>query len=157
MDEKDKIIWRSYEYDYKEKTADWFWAIGIITICLAIISIIYDDALFAVFMAIAGFAVMVTARKKPREVYFEINTKGIIVDGTLYPYGKLKAFWIEESKFSASKLLIKSEKFITPIMVVPIETDVSDASSVRAFLLSFLPEEKMLQPFSHAFMNYLGF
>ena len=147
----------SYEFDYKEKTADWFWAVGIITVSIAAVAIIYDNPLFAVFMALAGLTVGMTARKLPRVITFEINTKGIIVDGVLYPYGNLKSFWVEESKWAPPKLLVKSEKFITPILVIPIETDVANASAVRGFLLSFLPEEKLLEPFSHKFMNYLGF
>ena len=157
MEEHEKLEWESYEFDYKEKTSDWFWAVGIITLSIVAIAIIYDNPLFAVFMALAGFTIGSTARKLPRVVTFEINTKGIVVDNVLYPYGNLKTFWVDESKYAPPKLLIKSEKFITPVIVIPIETDVANASDIRGFLLSFLPEEKMHEPFSHKFMNYLGF
>ena len=36
----ERIRWSGYEFEYKEKTADWFWAVGIIVVSLAAISII---------------------------------------------------------------------------------------------------------------------
>lgn len=157
MHEQDTIEWQSYDFDYKEKTADWFWAVAIITLSLTTLAAIYNNPLFALFMVIAGATILMTAQKKPKVITFKLTTKGIKIDENLFTYDAIKSFWIKENRYSPPKLLVRSEKFITPVMVIPIETDVANASEVRTFLLAFVPEEKLIEPFSHKFMNFLGF
>lgn len=153
---KDKIIWQSYEFDYKEKTADWFWAVGIITLSLVAIAIIYSNPLFAIFMLIAGFTIFANAKKSPRLINFEISTKGVKIDDTLYPYTNLKSFWVEDNGFTAPSLILHTEKFITPIIVVPIDTNLINHDELRHFLLKYATEEKLHQPFSHRVTEFLG-
>ncbi len=157
MHEQDTIEWESYEFEYKEKTADWFWAVAIATLAIAAIAIIENNPLFALFIVIAGGVILFTARKTPRIVSFKLTTKGLVVDEKFYHFGSIKSFWIEESKYAPPKLLVRGEKFITPVMVIPIETDIANASEIRTFLLAFVPEEKLHIPLSHIFMEFIGF
>lgn len=157
MQDQEKIVWENYEFIYQEKTNDWFWAVGIITLSLATIAIIYSNPLFAVFMIIAGFTIFMKAKKTPRLINFEINTKGIKIDDTLYPYTNLKSFWIEDNSREVPKMILRTEKFITPIIVVPLDTNLVNHEELRNFLLKFLTEEKLLEPFSHKMTEFLGF
>lgn len=157
MQDENKIFWQNYEFEYKEKTNDWFWGMGIVVVCLSIIAIIYDNPLFAIFMLIAGFTIFMKAKKVPRLIDFELSDKGIKIDGTLYSYGNLKSFWIEDNKREAPKMILKTEKFITPIIVIPLDTDLVDHEEIRNFLLKYLTEEKLIEPFSHKITEFLGF
>lgn len=154
---EDKIVWKGYEFDFKEKTVDWFWAVVIIVIAIAAISLIYSNYLFALFIVLAGITMLKMAHKEPRYLRYEINTKGIIIDEVLFPYTSLKSFWVEDSKFAPPKLLLKSTKFMLPIIIIGIETDIVNSDAIRNYLLDFLPEERIYEPFSQKLMEVLGF
>ncbi|MEI6478982.1 MAG: hypothetical protein WCO18_01680 [bacterium] len=154
---KEGIFWETYEFQYKKKTADWFWAVGIVSIAIAVIAIIYGDSLFALFIVIAGTLSIFTGNKEPKMLEVRINDKGISVDSTLYPFQDIKTFWVEDNKNSVPKLILRIERFINPIVVLTIETDYAEPSDVRNHLLNYVPEDKTPEPVSHKIMEYLGF
>ena len=154
---KEGIFWETYEFQYKKKTADWFWAVGIICLALAVIAIIYSDSLFAIFIIIVGALSIGTGNRRPRVLEIKLNDKGLSVNSTLYPFQNIKTFWVEDGKKSFPKLILRIERFINPIIVLPIETDYFESSDVRNFLLNYVPEDKTVEPISHKIMEYLGF
>ncbi|MDQ5950244.1 MAG: hypothetical protein QG585_186 [Patescibacteria group bacterium] len=155
--EKEKIIWPSYEYDFREKSRDWFWAVGITALSIAAISLLFANIFFAIFIILAGTTIMITANRPPKIIDFEISDKGIRIDEVVYPYTELHSFWVEDNKFSVPKLLVRSERLIAHILVIPIETDVVNAKDVREYIGQFLPEETLYEPLSKRVMESLGF
>ena len=153
----ERIRWSGYEFEYKEKTADWFWAGGIIFVSLAAIAIIYDNALFGVFIIIAGAMLLITSRREPRLLDYELTNKGLIINEKTYPHIDFHAFWVSESKYAPPKLLLRTNKWANPVLIITIETDYVDADKVRDFLLDYIPEEKMEESLSMKFMEFLGF
>ena len=151
------IFWETYEFQYKKKTADWFWAVGIICLAIAIIAIIYGDSLFALFILIAGALSIATGNKQPRTLEIKIDDKGLSVNSTHYPFQNIKTFWVEDDKKAVPKLILRIERFINPIVVLPIETDYVDSNNIRDHLLNYVPEDKTMEPMSHKIMEYLGF
>ena len=154
---KEGIFCETYEFQYKKNTADWFWAVGIICLALAVIAIIYSDSLFAIFIIIVGALSIGTGNRRPRVLEIKLNDKGLSVNSTLYPFQNIKTFWVEDGKKSFPKLILRIERFINPIIVLPIETDYFESSDVRNFLLNYVPEDKTVEPISHKIMEYLGF
>lgn len=152
-----RIRWTGYEFEYKEKTNDWFWAVGILIISISIISFIYDNAIFGLFIILAGIMVFMTAKKPPRLIDYELTEKGLIINDKTYPHLDFRAFWVTEDKYSAPKLLLRANRIVNPILVITIETDYIDAEAVRDFLLDYIPEEKMEEPLSMRLMEFLGF
>ncbi|MES2060031.1 MAG: hypothetical protein V4438_03305 [Patescibacteria group bacterium] len=153
----DRIRWSGYEFEYREKTADWFWAVGIIAVSFAAVAIIYDNALFGVFILIAGAMMLSTARKEPRLLDYEVTDKGIIINNVLHDHLEFKAFFVSQSKYAPPKLLLRTNKWTVPVLIIPIETDYIDAEKVRDFLLDYIPEEKIDESLSMKFMELLGF
>ncbi len=153
----ERIRWSGYEFEYREKTPDWFWAVGIIAVSIAIVSIIYDNALFGVFILIAGVMLLMTGKKEPRLIDYELTEKGLLIDNALHDYLEFKAFYVSESKYAPPKLLLRTNKWTVPVLVIPIETDYIDAPKVRDFLLDYIPEEKIDESLSMKFMELLGF
>ena len=41
-----KIEWDAHEYEHKERSADWFWAVGIISVSMAVAAIIFGIFFF---------------------------------------------------------------------------------------------------------------
>ena len=152
-----KLRWSGYEFEYKEKTADWYWAVGISTISIAIVSFIYDNPLFGLFIAIAGAILLFTAKKEPRLIDYTLTERGFLMNNTLYPHIHFTSFWVSENKFASPKLLLRTNKIVHPILIIPIETDYVDAETIRDFLLDYIPENKIEEPLSLKFMEFLGF
>ena len=154
---KEGIFWQTYAFQYKKKTADWFWAVGIICLAIAIISTIYGDPLFALFIIMVGGLLIMTGNKKPDVLEIKLNDKGIEINSILYPFQNIKTFWVEDNKNSFPKLILRIERVINPMMILPIETDYIEPNTIRDHLLNFVPEDKAIEPISHKIMDYLGF
>lgn len=152
-----RLQWTGYEFEYKEKTADWFWAVSIIIVSVAIISYIYDNEIFGMFVLLAGLTSLSLAKRPPRLIDYELNKEGLLINDKLYPHINFKTFWVSESKYSPPKLLLRTGRMINPILVINIETDYCDAATIRDFLLDYIPEEKIEEPISIRFMEFLGF
>lgn len=143
------------EYTYQEKTPDWFWALGIIALSTSVVSIIYKNYLFAIFIILAAVALVFAGIRKPKAIQFTINKNGVKIGDHLYQYKNLKSFWIHESE-EEKILLIMSKSTLMPLMSIPLMKD-SPVSRIREILLAHIPEERHEQPASHKFMEYLGF
>lgn len=152
-----RILWSGYEFEYKEKTADWFWAVSIIVISTAVIAYIYDNTIFGIFILLAGATSLSIAKRPPQMIDYELTKDGLLINHRLYPHIDFRSFFVLESKYHSPKLLLRTTRLINPILVIPIETDYVDAVTIRDFLLDYIPEEKIDEPLSLRFMEFLGF
>lgn len=142
------------EYDYHERSPDWFWAVGIITIALSITAIILHDVLFAFVIVLSGFVLSLYAARPPKEIDITLNEKGVRVEKVFYPYHTLESFWLEENEAS-SRVLIKSQRLVMPYIILPISD--ADPDDVHEYLLHHLPEVFHNESVLHKLMEYIGF
>ncbi|MES3006087.1 MAG: hypothetical protein V4664_04025 [Patescibacteria group bacterium] len=151
------IIWETHEYLFQEKTTDWYWAAGIISVSLAVLSIFFGNVLLALLILIGGFALCVFGARRPNHLRFEINHTGLLIDRTLYPYKTLDSFWVENNIHLDlhSKVIFKSKRIVTPLIVIPLEE--VDPEMLRDFLLDHLPEEEHSEPLAQKLLELLGF
>lgn len=153
---RDYILkWEAKEYEQTEKGSDWFWALGIISISIAVTSIILNNLLFAIVVLVGAFALGTYAKKPAEIIHLEINQRGVLINSTLYLYSSLESFWVEEVEESP-KLLIKSAKTFVPLIVAPL-SEVVDREELRDYLLDHLDEEEHSEPLSQKIMERLGF
>lgn len=148
------ISWRAPAHFYIEKKPDWYWAVGIITLSLAAVSIIFGAIIPAIFVVVAAVALVLHASHPPKEVYYEINDRGIVADNVLYPFLTLESFWIPHDEVP-HKLLLKSHKLVMPLLVIYID-DV-DPEEVREILLKYIAETEHHEPFLKHVLEGLGF
>lgn len=148
----DKISWQALEYHFTEKSQDWYWALGIVAVAIAIASILYDNILFAVLILVGAFALAIYAGRRPEIITVETNKKGVVVNDTLYPFASLESFWVEEND---NKLLLKSKKTLMPLIAIPLGD--TNPKNLRSFLLELLTEEEHHEPASQKLMEHLGF
>jgi len=153
--ENGEISWQALEYEYKRKTPDWFWAVGIVAGAMVIISLLYKNFLFAIFIAIATFTIFMYAARKPQLINFLVDNKGVYVSNVLYSYQNLESFWIFDNGIK-KKLVIKSEKILVPYITIPIPDDMDD-EHLREFLLEHIREEEYEEGISEALVDKLGF
>ena len=148
------IEWNAPEHYYYKRSADWYWAVGIVAITCAALAFIFGNVIFGILILVAAFALSIHAANPPRIVRYQINDRGIVIDDTLYPFLTLDSFWIDHLHHEP-KILLKSLKFFMPFISVPIaEVDPED---VRTVLLKYIAETEHIEPLSLRILELMGF
>ncbi len=150
----EKISWETIEYLHKEKTADWYWIVGIVTISIALISIILNNVIFAILIIVSSFTLSLFASKKPGLIIVDMSNVGVMVGKNSYLYKDLESFWIE-TRDSYPRILLKSKKVFMPFIMILIE-DI-EPEQIREFLSKHLPEEEHTEPLLEKLLLYFGF
>jgi len=149
------LRWTAYEHEHIERGSDWFWALGIVAVSIAVTSILFHDFLFAILILVAAFTLALLAKKPPDLTKFEISDRGIRVNDTLHRYDEIISFWIEEEITPHRPLLlIDTTKPLAPNLIIPIEH--IDPSLVRAFLQERTTETPMKEPLAHKILEFFG-
>ncbi len=156
-----KILeWSLLEYEEKERSNDWFWALGIIVFASSLTSIIFKNYFFAIFLILSGFVLWIFAIKKPDMVHYSISDKGLQIRDRLFQYEKIKSFFVqipssEEPNLNYT-LFIKTERLFMPVLSIPIESQ--NATDIKnIFLSKSVKEEEMREHPSYKIMDTLGF
>jgi hypothetical protein len=151
----EKISWDYMEFKKKERTVDWYWAVIIIALALAIIALIIGDGLFSIFIILATAILLFLSNKEPRKFTVSMDKRGITVENDTYHFTNIEEFWIDVTDQNNPKIILKSKKITSPLIIIPIED--YHHLDIRDFLLQYLPENEMEEPFSHKIMDKLGF
>src|SRR3989339_113120 len=150
----EKLEWFALEYEEKERSTDWYWALGVIVITSSIASIIYNNYFFAALLLISGILLGFFAIKKPDIISYELNTDGLKIRNQLYPYKNIKSFYVQSGEKPI--LFIRSERVFMPVIEIPIENNLT--SSIHSIMISKnVVEEEMKEHPSLKIMNSLGF
>ncbi|MFA6533423.1 MAG: hypothetical protein WCT22_05550 [Patescibacteria group bacterium] len=156
----EKLVWSALEYEEKDRSKDWFWALGIIVVTSSIASIIFGNYFFAVLLVLGGFLLGFFAIKKPDMVTYELNEKGLKIRNRLYPYESIKAFWVQADFNPDSNVkpifFIHSERAFMPVLSIPI--DKSIAEDIYSIMTTKeIAEVEMKEHPSEKIMEVLGF
>ena len=148
------LRWSAYEHEHIERGSNWFWALGIVAVCVALVSILFHDVLFAILVILAATTLGMLANVPPDLVQFAISDRGIRVGGTLHRFDEIISFWVEEEKSERPLLLVDTIKFMSPNLIIPIEH--IDPHVIRTFLQERTQEVPMKEPFAHKILEFLG-
>ncbi|MFO0718625.1 MAG: hypothetical protein U0522_01175 [Candidatus Paceibacterota bacterium] len=148
------LEWEALEHHHEEKSNDWFWAVGIIAISIALASIIWGNLLFGILILIATFSLVLHAVRQPKIHKVKIDSRGVTIDNFHYPYKSLDSFWINENE-NPPVLLLKSQRFFLPLLVIRLDT--VHPEDIREYLQEVLYEDEMHEPFFQKLAEYFGF
>lgn len=156
----EKLQWSALEYEEKNRSNDWFWALGIIVATSSVAAIIYENYFFAALLFLSGVLLGFFAIKKPDVVSYELNNQGLKIRTRLYPYENIKSFWVQIDTTGETKLspilFIKSERLFMPILSIPIENIM--APDIHSIMISKnITEEEMKDHLSVKVMELLDF
>jgi hypothetical protein len=159
MDEP-KIIWSAPADDHQEHHADWYWAVGITAVSLAVAFFIVGNALLSLIVIIGIGTLLIHAKQSPEILEYELSRKGIRAGKTFYPWETLESFWVLEEhepkkERGGAKLLLTSQKFFMPHIVIPLTN--APIEDVRHALEQILFEEPQTEPLPDRLMRKLGF
>ena len=150
-----KVEWDAHIYEHKERSSDWFWAVGIIVVSLAIVSIILGNIIFGILIIIAAFSLSLFINRPPEVIHIIIDENGVTRSNVRYPYDSLHSFWIDEDH-PHKKIILRSKKMMMPLIIVPLGND-SDAEKIRDILIQKMEEQYYSLPFVEKVLEYLGF
>ena len=136
------FAWEGREYRFEEKTADWYWALGIIATAAIIACILFGNVLLALVITTASVAIGLAAAKPSRVHRFSIDEDGVAIDDVLYPFENMLHFSVLEyaDETLPPSLSIKTKHFLSPHLLIPIIDH--DPVEVYEFVSAFVPEGK---------------
>lgn len=148
------IAWEAPEHFHTTKSPDWYWSVGIITLSLTAVTFIFGNVISGIFVLVAAAALVIHASNPAKVMEIEINDRGVMMHGTLYPFLSLESFWIPHDEYP-HKLILKSRKLFMPFIVIYI-SDV-DPEDVREILLRYIAETEHHEPFLKHLLERFGF
>jgi len=151
------LEWEGREYDHSPKSADWYWALGIIGVAGMIASMLFGNYLLAVLILAASSAIALHAAKKPPVHRFRLVERGLIIGDDLHPFERMISFSVlEDVEGELPPLLsIKTEAWLSPHLVIPLAG--IDADSVYSYFLEHVDESEHEHTFTDLVAAWLGF
>jgi hypothetical protein len=156
----DTISWIATEYEHREHGTDWYWAISIITVSLAIAFIIVGNMLLSIVLLLGMGMLLFYSKHPPEPIEYRVSKSGIRAGETLYPWETLRSFWIMEKEEDAEdyhkpKLFLISKKSLMPHIAIPLNELIVD--DVRNVLRNTLYEEPRAEPLADRIARKVGF
>ena len=162
------IRWAVLTHEHRERTADWYWALAVVSLVGIGLSIYFGNVLFALIIAIGALSIGVLVARGPREHDVHVHPRGVTVDGTLYPYPALQSFWVhveepiyevevepDEEFEPRAHLLLNTHSYVHPRLTLPL-IDIDHAQEVRDYLALRLEEEEQQPHFSDTVAELFG-
>ena len=149
--------WEGRENDHNPKSADWYWALGIIAVAGGVASILFGNYLLAALIVIAAVALALHAAKEPPVHRFRLVEQGIVIGEELHPFERMISFTVLEDiedEFPPM-LSIKTESWLSPHLVIPLAGVNADA--VYAYFLKHVDEDEHKHTFADLVAAWLGF
>lgn len=155
MEPARSISWEAPEHNHYEKGKDWYLALAILVISIAIAAYLFDNVLFSLLVVVAGAAMALAATKRPSIIPFAVTVRGIRIDDRLYPYSTLQAYNIDEDHPDGPRLLVLSKQKLMPLLILPLPEDYID--DVEDILKDKLAEELIEEPLFMILLEKFGF
>ncbi len=148
-----RLRWKAREYEHVERPRDWYWALSIVASSLALVSVFFNDYFFAIIILVSAGTFALLAHHPSPLVDIELLERGIMIDGSLYLFEDIVAFWITYEE-PVPLLLIDTTKIWSPNIVIPL-VDV-DPDEVQEFLAERSEERPMKEPIQYKLIAMLG-
>ena len=151
------LEWEGREYDHNPKSADWYWALGIIAVAGTIASVLFGNYLLAMLIVIAAAAFALHASKQPPLHRFRLVEQGIVIGDELHHFERMTSFSVLEDVEGelAPMLSIKTESWLSPHLIIPL--DGVDADVVYAYFLQKVDESEHPHTVVDLVAAWLGF
>lgn len=151
------LEWTGREYDHNPKDADWYWAVGIITVAGVLAAILFSNYLLAALFIIAAAALALHAAKEPPIHRFRLVEQGIIIGDELHSFERMTSFSVLEDIEGEypPMISIKTMSWFSPHLIIPLEG--IDVDAVYAYFLQHVDEKEHHHTFVDLVAAWLGF
>jgi hypothetical protein len=151
------VEWEGREYDHNPKSADWYWALGIISVAATVAAILFGNYLLATLVVIAAVALALHAEKKPPLHRFQLVEQGIVIGNEFHPFDRMISFSVLEDVAGEfpPMISIKNESWLSPHLIIPLEG--VDADMIYTYFLEHVDEGEHPHTFTDLVAAWLGF
>ena len=151
------LEWEGREYDHNPKSADWYWALGIIAVASTVASVLFANYLLAALIVIATVTLALHASKQPPLHRFRLIEEGIVIGDDIHPFDRMISFSVlEDIKEEYPPMLsIKTESWLSPHLIIPLEG--VDVDVIYAYFLHHVDEDEHHHTFVDLVAAWLGF
>jgi hypothetical protein len=151
------LEWEGREYDHNPKSADWYWALGILSVAGAVASLLFGNILLALLIIIATIVLALHAAKEPPLHRFQLVEEGIRVGEELHSFDRMVSFSVLEDVENEypPMISIKTESWLSPHLIIPLSGVNPDA--VYAYFLEHVEEDEHPHTFTDLVAGWLGF
>ena len=125
---------------HRERSNDWYWGVGALALAGALASIFFGNVLLAIIIIMSAGSIGVLASREPREHSVTLDTRGMIVDGTRYPYSAIHSFWVEH-EVEDPRLFVSMNGILAPHFSFDLG-DEAQGNRIRDFLKRYVHEEE---------------
>ncbi len=154
MNNQPLIEWDAPEFFYHKKSNDWYWAVVISTLSIAIASFIFKNYLFSFLILIAGGTMCYFGSKKPESIHCSIKEDGIRAKNIVFPFESIEYYDIHFTE-NESKILILTNRAFMPLVVIPAQESLLD--EINAILSQKLRHEELREPGIYKILDMFGF
>lgn len=148
------IEWKSYEYKHKEQSIDFLWGIGLVSVILSGVSIWFQNYIFGIFILVSGGLLIMFGIKHPEEISYKIDSNGLTIGKDIYPWKKVKAFFIKKYEYGA-KLLVELDKHFLPVYTIHIPLYLE--KQIKQNIQKVVEQKELSESQSMLFMEKIGF
>jgi len=150
----DVVAWDAPEYYHWPRSTDWYWSYGIIVASIAILSVLFENILFAIFVVIAGALAGYYSSREPGTIHCELQPLGILLGKKFHDYTDLKSFWVDDNH-PHTKLVLVSKKTFSNHIVIPVD-DTTHPIIITDYLIRYIPQVKQTETALHKLMERAG-
>lgn len=149
--------WEGIEYEHSPKSADWYWALGILATAAFIAAILFQNYLFAAVILAGTFAIVLHSLKRPPVHQFKLLEHGLQIGDELHGFDEMLSFSVVEDIEGGEPplLSIKTRKWLSPHLIIPLSG--VDPDGVYTYFLAHVEQGEHKPTFSDAVALWLGF
>jgi hypothetical protein len=140
MGDQNDMVWSVTTHEHRERSTDWYWALGLVAVAGAVASVFFGNTLLAIILLLGLGSIGFLAVRGPREHQVKIDHRGVTIDGTRHPFTSIHSFWVETDR-EPPHLFMTLGGVLTPHLSLALD-DLSQARSVREHLLKHVTEEE---------------
>lgn len=150
------LLWHAPTHEGTPRSTDWFWALGIVALCGAILAVLFSNILLGIIILLGAGILGVLAMRPPRDCEIELSESGVRIDTALYPYRSLKSYWVAEEEGRVPHLVVSTSSYLNPQLVLPIPEE-AGAERVRVHMRKHIKEEEQYESFFSRIGEIFGF
>lgn len=149
------FAWSAPQFYKKDRSTDWYWIVGIITVIAVGLALWSGNYLFAAVLFIGGVMIMVLQGKNPGIAVVEISEKGIKVNGIMHPYESLESFWMFQDETMRVRILLHIARPFMPYFSIPIDPGIR-AEDIHEHLATKIKEIEHKEPTTELLIRTFG-
>ncbi len=137
------LTFTSLEHKHYNRGVDFYWAVGLIAVAVAVVAFILKDGLYGLLVIIGAGLYGYSSWKKPQAITVTITDKDISIGEDLYPITTITAFRILDIK-DEKELVLNIRRTYHPMVSVSIPDGLE--MQLKEILSRMLNESQDLVP-----------